>query len=50
MISDSELLRKEPKVGVDLFAWRDVNDDVQMHVMMEEDVTSNFNYLQFTLN
>lgn len=47
MISDSELLRQEPKVGADLFAWKDATDNIQMHVMKEQDATSNFNYLQF---
>lgn len=43
MISDSELLRQEPKMG-DLFFWRDASDNIQMNVMTEQDITSELNY------
>lgn len=50
MISDNELLRQDPKVGVDLFAWKDDNDDIQMRVLTDQDIERNFNCLYFTLS
>lgn len=48
MISDSELLRQEPKVGMDLFFWRDDNDEIHMNVISEVDLKST--YLHLTYN
>ncbi|XP_021948781.1 uncharacterized protein LOC110846369 [Folsomia candida] len=49
MISDSELLRQEPKVGVDLFFWKDDNDDIQMRVMTEQDIKKKLTQIYFSL-
>ncbi|XP_021952510.2 uncharacterized protein LOC110849411 [Folsomia candida] len=48
MISDSELLRQEPKMG-DLFFWRDASDNIQMNVMTEQDITKNLTQIYFSL-
>ncbi|OXA64595.1 uncharacterized protein LOC110841676 isoform X2 [Folsomia candida] len=49
MISESELLRQTPKVGVDLFFWKDDNDDIYTNVMTEEDVQKDLSQIYFCL-
>ncbi|XP_035705415.1 uncharacterized protein LOC118434911 [Folsomia candida] len=49
MISDNELLRQDPKVGVDLFAWKDDNDDIQMRVLTDQDIEQKLIQIYFSL-
>ncbi|OXA63181.1 uncharacterized protein LOC110841767 [Folsomia candida] len=49
MISDSELLRTVPKVGTDLFFWRDDNDNIKVNVLTELDIKKKLTQVHFSL-